>query len=119
MISRCSSNVPMPCRRWSGATSSWPALHSVPDSSWAYPTSFSPSLTPPDLPHTVNIDSNTYEAIPGVDASRRYITPRLVLQELSELQPTTRFSYDNQDLPFTGDHEAAHEHPGASRRPEP
>jgi hypothetical protein len=64
--------------------------------------SYSPSLTPPDLPHTVNIDSNTYEAIPGVNASRRYITPGLLLQELSELQPTTRFSYDNQDLPLTG-----------------
>jgi hypothetical protein len=64
--------------------------------------SFSPSLTPPDLPHTVNIDSNTYEAIPGVNASRRYIKPGLLLQELSELQPITRFSYDNQDLALTG-----------------
>ena len=64
--------------------------------------SYSPSLTPPDLPHSVNIDSNTYEAIPGVNASRRYIKPGLLLQELSELQPTTRFSYDNQDLPLTG-----------------
>ena len=35
MISRCSSKVPMPCRRWSGETTSWPPLHSVPDSSWA------------------------------------------------------------------------------------
>jgi hypothetical protein len=26
-----------------------------------------------------------------------------VLDELSELQRTTRFSYDNQDLPFTGE----------------
>jgi hypothetical protein len=64
--------------------------------------SYPAELTPPDLPHTVNIDSNTYEAIPGVDASKRYITPGLVLDELSELQPTTRFSYDNQDLPLTG-----------------
>jgi hypothetical protein len=63
---------------------------------------YPPELTPPDLPHTVNIDSNTYEGWPGVDASRRYIKPPLVLDELSELQPTTRFSYDNQDLPFTG-----------------
>ena len=63
---------------------------------------YRPDLTPPDLPHTVNIDANTYEGWPGVDASSRYITPRLLLEELSELQPTTRFSYDNQDLPFTG-----------------
>jgi hypothetical protein len=64
--------------------------------------SYPAELTPPDLPHSVNIDANTYEGIPGVDASSRYITPRLLLDELSELQPTTRFSYDNQDLPFTG-----------------
>jgi hypothetical protein len=64
--------------------------------------SFPAELTPPDLPHTVNIDSNTYEGIPGVNASRQFIKPGLVLDELSELQRTTRFSYDNQDLPFTG-----------------
>jgi hypothetical protein len=63
---------------------------------------YSPELSPPALPDTINIDSNTYEGWPGVDASRRYIKPRLLLDELSELQPTTRFSYDNQDLPFTG-----------------
>jgi hypothetical protein len=63
---------------------------------------YPPDLTPPDLPHTINVDSNTYEGWPGVDASRRYIRPRLLLAELSELQPTSRFSYDNQDLPFTG-----------------
>ena len=63
---------------------------------------YPPDLTPPDLPHSVNIDSNTYEGIPGVDASDAYIKPGLLLDELSELQPTTRFSYDNQDLPFKG-----------------
>jgi hypothetical protein len=63
---------------------------------------YPPDLTPPALPHTINIDSNTYEGWPGVDASRRYITPRLAVAELSELQRTSRFSYDNQDLPFTG-----------------
>ena len=46
---------------------------------------------------------------PGVDASRRYIKPRLLLQELSELQRTTRFSYDNQDLPFTGQAQQCYE----------
>jgi hypothetical protein len=63
---------------------------------------YPPDLTPPDLPHSVNIDPNTYEGIPGVDASDAYIKPGLLLDELSELQPTTRFSYDNQDLPFKG-----------------
>jgi hypothetical protein len=37
-----------------------------------------------------------------VNASGRFIKPGLVLGELSELQPTSRFSYDNQDLPFAG-----------------
>jgi hypothetical protein len=64
---------------------------------------YPPDLTPPALPDSVNVDSNTYEGWPGVDASSRYIKPRLILDELSELQATTRFSYDNQDLPFTGE----------------
>ena len=63
---------------------------------------YPPYLTPPDLPHSVNIDSNTYEGIPGVDASAQFIKPGLVVGELSELQRTSRFSYDNQDLPLTG-----------------
>ena len=63
---------------------------------------YPPYLAPPDLPHSVNIDSNTYEAIPGVDASAQFIKPGLVVGELSELQRTSRFSYDNQDLPFAG-----------------
>ena len=63
---------------------------------------YPPYLTPPDLPHSINIDSNTYEGIPGVDASGQFIKPGLVVGELSELQRTSRFSYDNQDLPFTG-----------------
>ena len=45
MINRCNSKVPTPRRRWFGETTSWPALHSVPDSSWAYPSSCSASLT--------------------------------------------------------------------------
>src|ERR671912_1509195 len=38
---------------------------------------YPPYLTPPDLPHSVNIDSNTYEGIPGVDASGQFIKPGL------------------------------------------
>jgi hypothetical protein len=63
---------------------------------------YPPYLTPPAQPDSVNIDSNTYEAIPGFDASRQLIKPGLVLQELSELQPTTHFTFDNQDLPLRG-----------------
>jgi len=41
---------------------------------------YPPYLTPPAQPDSVNIDSNTYEGIPGFDASRQLIKPGLVLQ---------------------------------------
>ncbi len=53
---------------------------------------------------TINLDSNTYEGWPGVDASK-YIKPGLVTSELGELFGRQRLSYDNQDLPFTGEAE--------------
>jgi hypothetical protein len=46
------------------------------------------------------MDSNTYEGWPGVDASREYVTPQLLIDELSDLRWRNRFSYDHQDLPF-------------------
>lgn len=54
-------------------------------------------------PRSINIDSNTYEGWPGVDASRTYIRPRLLVSELQELLRSNRLDYDNQDLPLTGD----------------
>ena len=64
---------------------------------------YPPSITPPELPDKVNVDSNTYEAFPGgVNASRAFIEPRLVVDELSELQRTVDYSYDNQDLQLRG-----------------
>lgn len=56
----------------------------------------------PDLPKSIELDTNTYEGIPGVDASRRYIDRALLLSELRELRKGNRFSYDPQDLPYTG-----------------
>jgi hypothetical protein len=54
-------------------------------------------------PTSINLDSNTYEGWPGVDASATYIKPGLLLQELRELRWTNRLDYDSQDLPFEGD----------------
>jgi hypothetical protein len=54
-------------------------------------------------PTSINLDSNTYEGWPGVDASATYIKPNLLLQELRELRWTNRLDYDSQDLPFEGD----------------
>ena len=49
-------------------------------------------LYPAELPvsdpaRTVNVDSNTYEGWPGVDASQRYVDPRVVLKELQKVTP--------------------------------
>jgi hypothetical protein len=64
---------------------------------------YPPDITPPALPETFNLDSNTYEAFPGgVDASDTYITTDLLLGELSELQTTVDYSYDEQELSFSG-----------------
>ena len=62
---------------------------------------YPPDITPPDLPTSINVDANTYEGWPGVDASSGYITPSLLVDELGELQPLNSYSYDNEDLAFT------------------
>lgn len=62
---------------------------------------YPPVLTPPRLPTTVNVDNNTYEAWPGVDVSEEYVTPALVHDELSELDPAVT-GYDDQDLALEG-----------------
>ncbi|MBM2616455.1 hypothetical protein JIG36_12895 [Actinoplanes sp. LDG1-06] len=49
-------------------------------------------------PRSINIDSNTYEGWPGVDASAKYTKPKLVVQELSELRWRNKLDYDNQDF---------------------
>jgi hypothetical protein len=53
-------------------------------------------------PKSINIDSNTYEGWPGVDASTTYLTPDLVVDELSELRWRNRLDTDQQDLPLEG-----------------
>ena len=62
---------------------------------------YPPALTPPRMPRSVNMDLNTYEAWPGVDASTEFIVPGLVRDEQAELLriPTT---LDRQDLALQG-----------------
>jgi len=62
---------------------------------------YPPYLTPELLPATINVDLNTYEGWPGVDASAQYQKPGYVRDELSELSPM-RVSVDTQDLRFHG-----------------
>jgi hypothetical protein len=59
-----------------------------------------PVELPADLPKSINLDSNTYEGWPGVDASAEYIKPDLLVDELSELRWRNRLDYDNQDFPL-------------------
>ena len=62
---------------------------------------YPPALTPPRMPRSVNLDLNTYEGWPGVDASSTYIDPGLVRGEEAELLriPTT---LDQQDVALKG-----------------
>ncbi|MBO3742267.1 hypothetical protein [Actinoplanes flavus] len=61
---------------------------------------YPPELPTAEPPRTLNIDNNTYEGWPGVDASAKYISPKLLVDELSELRWRNRFSHDLQDLPY-------------------
>jgi hypothetical protein len=66
-------------------------------SSPLYPPQFTPRL----LPSRINLDVNTVEGWPGVNASRRYLTPTLVLDEIDELHRLP-YSMDQQDLAYKG-----------------
>ena len=81
-----------------GKVTRYVALDLLMTSSPLYP----PYLTPLRLPRTINLDLNTYEGWPGVDASATYQKPGYLLDEESELLrvPAT---VDTQDVPFTGE----------------
>jgi hypothetical protein len=66
-------------------------------SSPLYPPQFTPRL----LPSRINLDVNTVEGIPGVNASQRYQTPGLVLDEVDELHRLP-YSMDQQDVAYKG-----------------
>ena len=81
------------------------ALNLLFTSSPLYPV----ELPTPERPRTINLDSNTYEGWPGVDASESYITPGLLTAELQELLRDRRLDYDNQDLPLSGQAETCYD----------
>jgi hypothetical protein len=72
------------------------ALNLLMTTSPLYPVEL-PTAEPP---RSINIDSNTYEGWPGVDAAARYIKPKLVVAELSELRWRNRLDFDEQELPY-------------------
>lgn len=61
---------------------------------------YPPDFTPRRLPSHVNLDMNTYEGMPGTDASEEYLKPEAVLKAVADLRPLTKFSIDHQDLDF-------------------
>lgn len=64
---------------------------------------YSVDLPPARPVRTINLDSNTYEAWPGVSAGTSLIDDQLLVDEVAELKPRSEFSYDHQVLPFEGD----------------
>ncbi|WP_328469855.1 hypothetical protein OHA21_02950 [Actinoplanes sp. NBC_00393] len=87
-----------------GKITRYVALNLLFTSSPYYPV----ELPTPEPPKTINLDNNTYEGWAGVDASEQYITPSLLVDELSELRWRNRFSHDKQDLPLTGQAETCY-----------
>ncbi|AVT38883.1 hypothetical protein C6W10_23325 [Plantactinospora sp. BB1] len=84
-----------------GLITRYVALNLLFTSSPLYPAEL-PTAQPP---RSINLDSNVYEGWPGVDASKTYVKPDLLLAELRELRWRNRLDYDSQDLPFTGEAE--------------
>jgi hypothetical protein len=82
-----------------GLITRYVALNLLFTSSPLYPAEL-PTSQPPT---SINLDSNTYEGWPGVDASTQYLKPGLLLDELRELRWSNTLDYDSQDLPFTGE----------------
>jgi hypothetical protein len=64
---------------------------------------YPPYFTADRLPDRVDLDVNTVEGQPGVDASREFIKRDLFLQEERELPAGFPLSDDYQDLPYAGD----------------
>ncbi|GAA0462619.1 hypothetical protein Aca07nite_25640 [Actinoplanes capillaceus] len=79
-----------------GKLTRYVALNLLFTTSPLYPVEL-PTTNPP---RTLDLDNNTYEGWPGVDASAKYIKPKLLVDELSELRWRNRFSQDQQDLPY-------------------
>jgi hypothetical protein len=61
---------------------------------------YPPGYTPQRLPSTINLDINTYEGAPGINAAREYLKPEYVRNEVSEVHRVP-YTVDSQTLPLT------------------
>ena len=64
---------------------------------------YPPYFTADQLPDRVDLDVNTVEGLPGVDASREFIKRDLFFRRCASCRPASRSAQDYQDLPFSGD----------------
>jgi hypothetical protein len=64
---------------------------------------YPPYYTADRLPGRVDLDVNTIEGWPGVNASETYIKRGLFRQEVAQLPAGFSLASDDQDLPFAGD----------------
>ncbi|MDY7091046.1 MAG: hypothetical protein SYR96_38935 [Actinomycetota bacterium] len=88
-----------------GKITRYVALNLLMTTSPLYPVEL-PTAEPP---RSINIDANTYEGWPGVDASARYVKPKLVVKELSELRWRNKIDYDNQDFALDAKNRACYD----------
>jgi hypothetical protein len=68
---------------------------------------YPPGLTAPLMPHSINLDLNTFEGSPGTDASARIVKPEIVADKIRQLLPLHQVDADHQDLDFHEPHFAA------------
>ncbi|GID28184.1 hypothetical protein Abr02nite_31670 [Paractinoplanes brasiliensis] len=88
-----------------GKITRYVALNLLMTTSPLYPVEL-PTTEPP---RSINIDANTYEGWPGLDASARYVKPKLVVKELSELRWRNKIDYDNQDFALDAKNRACYD----------
>ncbi|MBL7257974.1 hypothetical protein [Paractinoplanes lichenicola] len=88
-----------------GKITRYVALNLLMTTSPLYPVEL-PTAEPP---RSINIDSNTYEGWPGVDASAQYIKPKLITKELGELRWRNKLDFDNQDFALDAKNRACYD----------
>ena len=81
-----------------GKVARYGAINLLFTSSPLYP----PYITPNRQPASINLDLNTFNGWPGVDAGQTYQKPALLQQEISEVHRVP-YNTDRQTIPYRGD----------------
>jgi hypothetical protein len=81
-----------------GKVARYGAINLLFTSSPLYP----PYITPKRQPASINLDLNTFNGWPGVDAGAQYQKPGLLRQEIGEVHRVS-YNSDTQTVPYVGD----------------